>query len=142
MSTIDRSDRFALTEAERSSCRETDEQTTIRRIKEMLAEFSRVRDWDRFHTPKDLAVALAIETGELLEHVRFLSDSQVAERLADPANKQAFAYELADCFWALVRAADVSGVDLARAMEEKLLVAAKKYPIESVRGKPNKYTDY
>ncbi len=119
-----------------------DAQTPIARLKQAVLDFSRERDWEQFHHPKDLGVALACEVGEVLEHFRYRTNAEILEVLADPAQKQALGHELADCLWLLLRLADVCGVDLSAALESKLAEAAAKYPVETVKGKPHKYTAY
>jgi dCTP diphosphatase len=120
----------------------TDAETTIGDVKAALREFARERDWEQFHHPKDLGVALSIEVGEVLEHFRFQTDEEIAARLADESFRQSLAHELADAASFIVRLADVTGIDLAAAIEEKMRVSAEKYPADTVRGKPHKYTHY
>jgi dCTP diphosphatase len=119
-----------------------DQRTTVDELKEWVRAFSRERDWEQFHHPKDLGVALACEVGEVLEHFRYRSNEDVRLRLEDPANRRALAHELADCLWLVVRLADVCDVDLAGSLKEKLELAAVKYPIDRSYGKPDKYTVY
>jgi dCTP diphosphatase len=120
----------------------TDHETTIRELKDLVRAFSQERDWEQFHHPKDLGVALACEVGEVLEHVRYKTNEQVCKALEDPTSRREFGHELADCLWILMRLADVCGVDLAAALEEKVCLAAVKYPIEKAYGRPDKYTHY
>lgn len=120
----------------------SDRETTLAELRDWVRDFTRARDWERFHHPKDLGVALAIEVGELLEHVRYRTNEQVAQALADPDVRRAFAHELADCLWLIVRLADVCDVDLSSSLQEKLVLADKKYPADVVRGRSDKYTAY
>ncbi len=120
----------------------SDNETTIRDLKSLVFQFTRERNWEQFHNPKDLGLCLMIEAGEALEHFRFRSDGQIRDRLADPECHREFSYELADCLWALLRLADVSGVDLAATLEKKLALAAQKYPVEQAFGRNDKYTEY
>jgi dCTP diphosphatase len=115
---------------------------TVASLTERVRAFSRERDWEQFHHPKDLGVALVCEVGELLEHVRYRTHEEVARHLASPGTHQEFGHELADCLWLLLRLADVTGVDLAAALGEKLELAARKYPVEKCYGRPDKYTAY
>ncbi len=119
-----------------------DAQTTIEQLKEQVRTFSRERDWEQFHNPKDLALALVCEVGELLEHFRYRGDSQVAALLEEPATRQSVSHELADCLWLVLRLGDVCAVDLAKALADKLAEAARKYPVDQCRGRPDKYTAY
>jgi dCTP diphosphatase len=120
----------------------TDQQTTIGQLKELVLQFSRERDWEQFHHPKDLGLALACEVGEVLEHFRYRGDAQIRASLADAGGRRALGHELADCLWVLLRLADVCGVDLAAALREKVELAGRKYPVEKAFGRPDKYTAY
>jgi dCTP diphosphatase len=120
----------------------SDETTSVAELKRLVRAFSQERAWEPFHTPKDLGVALAIEVGELLEHVRYMTDERIAQSLADEKNRKEFSYEVADCVWLLLRLADVVGFDMSDALREKLVLAAEKYPVDRVKGKPDKYTSY
>ena len=119
-----------------------DDATTIGELKALVLRFARERDWEQFHSPKDLGLALASEVGELLDHFRYRPDAAIRVSLADPDALRAVAHEMADCLWVLMRLADVCGVDLASALREKVELAAIKYPIERSRGRADKYTAY
>jgi dCTP diphosphatase len=120
----------------------SDETCTVARLRDWMRSFTREREWEPFHTPKDLGVALAIEVGELLEHFRFLTDERIARKLADPAARREVAHELADVGYLVIRIADVLGIDLSAAMQEKIRLACLKYPADIVRGRSDKYTAY
>jgi dCTP diphosphatase len=119
-----------------------DQQTTISELKDLVRAFSRERDWEQFHHPKDLGVALACEVGEVLEHFRYRDNEAIAARLDDPGERRELAYELADCLWLILRLADVCRIDLASSLREKVELAALKYPIDRAYGRPDKYTTY
>ncbi|ADV61780.1 hypothetical protein Isop_1194 [Isosphaera pallida ATCC 43644] len=119
-----------------------DNETTLADVKRWVKEFSVAREWERFHFPKELAVALAIEAAEVMELGRFKSHADVADALRHPEHRRAWAHELADCLWALVRLADVCGIDLASALDEKLKLADRKYPVDQSKGRHDKYTAY
>ena len=119
-----------------------DDTATLADLKRLVLEFSRERAWEQFHDPKNLGVALACEVGELLEHVRYRTPAEVAEHLARPESFREFAHELADCLWLVLRLADVTGIDLASSLRQKLALAALKYPVEKAYGRPDKYTAY
>ncbi|HET9693985.1 MAG TPA: nucleotide pyrophosphohydrolase [Steroidobacteraceae bacterium] len=104
-----------------------------------LADFARERDWDQFHSPKNLAMALAGEVGELLEHFQWLTEAQSRE--LPPDVQDAVALELADVLLYLVRLADKLGVDLAAAAERKIGLNAARYPADAVRGSARKHRD-
>lgn len=102
-----------------------------------LRDFARERDWEQFHSPKNLAMALAGEAGELLEHFQWLTEAQSRELAAEA--REAVALELADVLLYLVRIADQLGIDLDAAARLKLELNAEKYPAESFRGSARKY---
>ena len=109
-------------------------------IRARLAAFAQERDWDQFHTPKNLAMALSVEVAELVEHYQWLPTGIDAE--LDDAKRTGIRHELADVLMYLVRLADKSGVDLHAAVLEKMVLNAEKYPVEQVRGNARKYSDY
>ncbi len=102
-----------------------------------LAAFAAERDWDQFHAPKNLAMALAGEVGELLEHFQWLTEAQ--SRDLAPGERDAVALEMADCLLYLVRLADKLQVDLVAAAHHKIGLNARKYPIEEFKGSRRKY---
>ena len=111
----------------------------LQELRNALRQFAAERDWDQFHSPKNLAIALNVEAAELLEHFQWLSD---AESAAIPPEKQVkVRQELADVLLYLVRLADKLDVDLAVAAAEKLDLNATKYPIDKARGSSKKYTE-
>ena len=114
-----------------------DSQPSLAELAARLAEFARERDWDQFHAPKNLAMALAGEVGELLEHFQWLSEQQSANLPAE--TKEAVALELADVLLYLVRLADKLEVDLGAAALNKIELNARKYPVEQFRGSSRKY---
>jgi dCTP diphosphatase len=120
----------------------TDLETTIQQLKDLVRTFSRERNWEQFHHPKDLGVALMCEVGEMMEHFRYRTDTEIHAALEKPETQREFAHELADCLWLLLRLGDVCQVDLAAALEEKVALAALKYPVEKAYGRPDKYTRY
>ena len=107
-------------------------------LREMLRAFAAERDWDQFHTPKNLATALSVESAELLEHFQWLKDDE-SHNLSDPI-KEAVAQEMADVLLYLVRLADKLDVDLADAARRKIALNASKYPADLARGSAVKYT--
>ncbi len=119
-----------------------DASTTLGALKELVRGFSRDRDWEQFHHPKDLGLALASEVGEVLDHFRYRDNASIARRLEQPEAHEALAHELADCLWLLLRLADVCAIDLASSLREKVALAALKYPIDQAYGRPDKYTAY
>ena len=109
-------------------------------LKQQLADFAQARDWDQFHSPKNLAMALNVEAAELLEHFQWLTEQQSAA--LDEQVLEQVAAELADIQIYLVRLSDKLGVDLAEAVQTKMRSNAEKYPADRVRGSAAKYTSY
>lgn len=107
----------------------------ILRVK--LAQFAADRDWDQFHNPKNLAMALAGEAGELVEHFQWLTFEDAANLPGGVRDEVAL--ECADVLLFLLRLADKLGIDLAAAAERKLALNAAKYPVAKCRGRATKY---
>jgi len=108
-------------------------------LRDAVARFARERDWDQFHTPKNLAMGLTIEAAEVAEIFQWLTDAQ-ARRL--PADKREhLSDELADTFIYLLKLADAYGIDLVEAARRKLAKNAAKYPIEKAKGVAKKYDE-
>jgi NTP pyrophosphatase (non-canonical NTP hydrolase) len=106
-------------------------------LRQRLAAFAAERDWDQFHSPKNLAMALAAEAGELLEHFQWLTEAQ-STALTD-AGRDEVALELADILLYLVRISDKLGVDLVAAAHRKIGLNELKYPADLARGSARKY---
>ena len=109
-------------------------------LRAIVREFVDERDWDRFHSPKNLASALTVEAAELLEHFQWLQSGR-AEELG-PIKLQEVRHEMADVLVYLVRLADKLDVDLFAAVQEKMVLNRAKYPAEQVRGDARKYDEY
>lgn len=109
----------------------------LQQLSAKLAAFADERDWDQFHNPKNLAMALAGEAGELLEHFQWLTFEQSAN--LDPAVREEVALEAADVLLFLLRLCDKLGIDLADAAQRKLAINAKRYPADRSRGRATKY---
>ena len=112
----------------------------LRTLQERLAAFAAARDWEQFHSPKNLAMALSVEAAELVEEFQWLTDEQ--SRNLDADRRERARLELADVFIYLLRMADRLDVDLLRAAADKIALNEQKYPAERVRGQARKYTDY
>lgn len=113
---------------------------SIESLTNQLREFAQAREWEQFHTPKNLVMALSGEAGELVSLFQWLRDDQVDEWIHNPANRTAVEHELADVFGYLLRLADILETDLEKALREKILVNGEKYPVELSRGNATKYT--
>jgi len=108
-------------------------------LRDELRRFANERDWDQFHSPKNLASALVVEAAELLEPFQWLTEEQ--SRSLSTNQTEAVRKELADVFIYLVRLADKLDVDLISAAREKVAENASRYPVEKARGTARKYKD-
>jgi NTP pyrophosphatase (non-canonical NTP hydrolase) len=119
----------------------TDATTTIHELKGRVLAFAQERDWEQFHAPKNLSMALAAEAGELMEH--FLWSTPEASRavMDDPAKRAKIAEELADVVIYALEFANVTGLDVAAAIEAKMAANGAKYPVEKAKGRADKYTE-
>jgi NTP pyrophosphatase (non-canonical NTP hydrolase) len=112
----------------------------IKRIEELLQAFADERDWNQFHSPKNLSMALSAEVGELLEHFQWVSEEdsfQLSEKKLTEVGE-----ELADILLYLIRLSDQLNIDLEDAAMKKIAVNHQKYPADQVRGSSLKYTEY
>ncbi|HYE35144.1 nucleotide pyrophosphohydrolase [Methylocaldum sp.] len=111
----------------------------IAAIQQTLRAFADERDWDQFHSPKNLAIALAVEAAELLEHFQWLKEDE-SRRLSEKAGDyRAVREEIADVLIYLLRLADQLNIDLEEAIHEKMRKNAEKYPVELAKGNAVKY---
>lgn len=115
----------------------SDAPDALQQLRAQLNTFAAERDWDQFHNPKNLAMALSAEAGELLEHFQWLTPGQAAD--LPPATREAVALECADVLLYLIRLADKLDIDLAATATRKLELNAHKYPVEKSRGVATKY---
>jgi dCTP diphosphatase len=112
-----------------------DTQTTVAQLKQLVEQFVRERDWHQFHTPKNLAMSLAIETAELMEHFQWLTAEESRAVAGKPDKLGEVADEVADVFCYGLALANELGIDLAAAIEAKMKKNARKYPAEEYRGR-------
>lgn len=112
----------------------------LEEVREKVAEFALERDWDKFHSPKNLAMALSVEAAELVEEFQWLTETQSSNLSSDQL--LAVSHEIADVQVYLVRLADKLGIDILQAVNEKMRLNAHKYPAVKVRGSAKKYTEY
>ncbi len=110
------------------------------RLKLQLRDFAEERDWDQFHSPKNLSMALIAEAAELLEHFQWLTEKQSSELSGDKLMEVGL--EIADIQIYLIRIADKLGVDVLEAVQKKIALNEAKYPADEVRGSSRKYTEY
>jgi NTP pyrophosphatase (non-canonical NTP hydrolase) len=112
-----------------------DEATSVAALKEAMHEFVAEREWQPFHSPKNLAMGLAVETAELMEHFLWIDNAESRQVAAEPAQKEAIAEEVADVACYLLAMANVLELDLSAAIRDKLAKNARKYPAETYRGR-------
>ena len=112
----------------------------LEEVKIRLREFAAERDWDQYHSPKNLAMALIVEAAELVEHFQWLKEED-STSLA-PSKLEEVRQELADIQIYLIRLADKLDIDLMSATDEKIKLNQQKYPAAKVRGSSRKYTEY
>jgi len=112
---------------------------TLEDLRNALRRFAAARDWEQFHTPKNLAMALSVEAAELLEQFQWLTPAQSAQ--LDARRKQAVAEEIADVLLYLTRLADVLGIDALAAARRKIRINARKYPVRRAKGNARKYSE-
>ena len=109
-------------------------------LKYRLREFADVRDWDQFHSPKNLSMALITEAAELVEHFQWLKEEESAVIQGDKL--EAVRMELADIQIYLIRIADKLNIDLLDAVDKKISINENKYPEDKVKGQHKKYSEY
>jgi len=112
---------------------------SLQSLARQLQQFASDRDWQQFHSPKNLASALVVESAELLEHFQWLTEDQ--SRQLEPARRDAVAAELADVLLYLLQLSTALGVDLVAAAQAKLEANALKYPVHLARGSSKKYDE-
>ena len=117
----------------------TQEPCDLTQLRNSLRQFAAERDWDQFHSPKNLAMALAVEAAELLERFQWVTEED-SKRLP-PADLAAVREEMADVLNYLVRLADKLDVNLLEAAAEKIVLNAQKYPVDKSRGSAKKYSE-
>jgi dCTP diphosphatase len=113
--------------------------TDLESLRDQLRTFAAERDWDQFHSPKNLASALAVEAAELLEKFQWLTE--VESQNLSPDALEGVRQEVADVLLYLIRISDKLGIDLVAAAQEKIALNAKKYPVDLSRGSSKKYDE-
>jgi len=114
---------------------------SLAQTEESIAQFARDRDWDQFHTPKNLILAATAEMGELAEVLQWKSDEEVSSFLESEVGKSRLSDEIADVVIYLIRLCQKSEIDLVEAINAKLFVNSKKYPIDLSKGNAKKYSE-
>ena len=119
----------------------SDSSTTLAEIKARVLAFARERDWEQFHAPKNLSMALAAEAGELMEHFLWAEPEASRTIAQDAAKRKKIEEELADVVIYALEFANMTGIDVAAAIETKMAANAAKYPVEKAKGRSDKYTE-
>ena len=115
--------------------------TTIDELSREVLRFRDEREWARFHTPKNLAMAIAGEAGELCELFQWKDEAEIRALLAEPAFREKVAHELADLQILVLFAAAASGIAIDAAVRDKMELNARRYPVEKARGNAKKYDE-
>lgn len=112
-----------------------DEDTTLKRLREMVIEFVAEREWERFHDPKNLSMAIAIEAAELMEHFQWVRSEDIPELLKDQKLWAEVRDEVADIVCFVLALANALDLDLSAALEQKMAKNRAKYPADDFRGR-------
>jgi NTP pyrophosphatase (non-canonical NTP hydrolase) len=113
-----------------------DQKETIQELKNKMRKFSRDRNWEQFHTPKNLSICMAIEVGELMEYFRFTPDSELDEVVEK--NRQDIEHEIADVALLLLQFCNMNNIDLTSAIHSKLEELEQRYTVEKSHGRSTK----
>ena len=113
---------------------------SLEELRSRINQFVKERDWDQFHSPKNLAMAMIVEAAELVEHFQW--NTLEESRQLDDEKREQVGQELADTFVYILRIAEVTGIDLIEAANRKIDLNAQKYPVDKAKGSNKKYTEY
>ncbi|WP_404420397.1 MazG-like family protein [Nibricoccus sp. IMCC34717] len=119
----------------------SDEFTVLAEIKRRVLAFAQERDWEQFHTPKNLSMALAAEAAELMEHFLWSDGPGSHVAAQEEKRRQKIEEELADIVIYALEFANIAKIDVSAAIERKMAANARKYPVEKARGRSDKYTE-
>lgn len=117
------------------------EEYSIEKLEQIVKEFCEEREWDQYHTPKDLAIGMSTEANELLDLFRFKSDQEIQEMFQDKEKLNRICEELSDVFYFVLRFAQKNNINLSEALENKIKHNKQKYPVEKFKGKNIKYDE-
>ncbi len=111
----------------------------FKRLSKKISDFRDARDWKQFHNPKDVALSLVLEAGEVMEHFQWKNAAEIEEHVK--THKEDVGDELADVlYWILLMSKDLN-IDIVQAIERKMKKNEKKYPVKKAKGKHSKYTE-
>ncbi len=117
----------------------SDGETTLQDVKNTIAQFTAEHDWQQFHSAKNVAMALVAEAAELMAHFRWSEHGQDAAVLGDAQSLREIRHEVADVLLLLAEFANVAGIDMAQAVQEKMEINVQRYSVEKSRGTARKY---
>ncbi|WP_420421698.1 nucleotide pyrophosphohydrolase [Simkania sp.] len=120
----------------------TDNQLNIKEMQEYSQRFVEEREWDQYHTPKNIAMGIAIEASELMEIFQWLTENESFEVINDPKKREQISDEIGDVLHYLIRLSTLLDIDLNQAFWNKIKKTEAKYPPKLVKGKNEKYTEY
>ena len=120
----------------------TTSESSVTELTTLVRAFADNRDWQQFHTARNLVLALVGETGELAAEFQWISDDNIVSALQDADKREAVCSELADVFIYLLLLADVIGINLVEELGKKIMVNEERYPVDKARGSAAKYTKY
>ena len=115
---------------------------SIDELQRICLNYRDERDWKQFHNPKDLALALAIEVSEVLEHFRFKNNQEIEKYLEKEENKKKVGYEIADILYFILLLSNEIGIDIVEDFKEKMKIAQGKYPVHLAKGSNKKYNEF
>ncbi|UCD28811.1 MAG: nucleotide pyrophosphohydrolase [Planctomycetota bacterium] len=113
----------------------TDQDTTVAELRQLIADFIRERDWEQFHDPKNLAMAIGTEAAELMEHFRWVKNDESRDMACDPEVKAKAGEELADILAFVLSFANTAGIDITTSLKAKMAKNDKKYPADQYKGR-------
>lgn len=113
----------------------SDAETTVAELRELVAAFIRERDWEQFHDPKNLSMAIATEAAELMEHFRWAKNDEARDLVKDTARRHEVGEELADILAFVLSFANTADIDLSEALRAKMTKNARKYPADDYQGR-------
>jgi len=118
-----------------------DDDTTLSELKGLVKQFCEARNWDQFHNPKDLAIGISTEAGELLDIFRFKSNDEIIQMMNDPERREAIGDELSDVLFFVLRFAQMNNFDLSDQLARKIEKNNERYPINKSRNSNKKYNE-
>ena len=119
----------------------SDANTHIQELKDIIQKFCNEREWGKFHNPKELAIGMSTESGELLQLFRFKSEEQMVAALENQEKRNQISEELADVFYYILLFSSYTNIDLTKSLKRKMELNLKHYPVEKSIGNNTKYNE-